>query len=207
MRIRNIWAFCLVVFTVCAAYAEGGTSNALPRPTTKNYVDTMAATKQEKISAQTGNYVVMYPDSTSGDTNHDGAGEIDARHVSDVLTGTASDNVAVADVDIPTVGAVNAGLGGKQANIPAGTAGNIVTYSGTAGTVQSHDLYRANQAYNANGLIEADHANTAIQTGLNNHLSCTNNTGPNNECWLYKINTQAAGTVYTPTAPSGGGNG
>lgn len=46
---------------------------------------------------------------------------------------------------------------------------------------------------------EAGHVNTAIQNGLNNHVTCmeSNKDPVTNNCWLYTINDQAAGTIYT----------
>ena len=159
--------------------------------TSKAYVDFQISQKQPILNAEgtdLTNNVVMYTDE---------AGTVEAKPISNTLTGNnIGDN-------LPTVGAVNTGLAGKQANIPAGTtAGNVVTYSGNEGQVGEKAVYNASASYNANALVQANHVNDAIQQGLNSHLTCvTSDKDPaTNQCWVYEINTQAANTVYTAHA-------
>lgn len=155
--------------------------------TSKKYVDDALSLKQPKLNdgaADWRNNVVLY-------TNQ--AGVTDKKPIVTSLSGDSG--------SLPTVGAVNTGLNLKQNKLGENkTAGNVVTYTSTAGTLDQHDVYKgASAAYNANGLIEAQHANSAIRKGLNDHLSCAGNApGTNGPCWLWTINDQVEGTVYTP---------
>ena len=91
---------------------------------------------------------------------------------------------------------VDAQVGAKQQKIGAGTAGSVITYSGTAGTVGSHAVYNSGGAYNtqSTALIEAGQANTAIQNGLNAHMTCAESSADG--CLLWQINS-VSGT-YVP---------
>ena len=155
--------------------------------TSKKYVDDQIATKQPILNASgtdLRNNVVMY-------TNQ--AGEVTAKPISTTLSGTGIDN------DLPTVGAVNTGLADKQNKI-SGTSGNVVTYTSNAGTLGEHAVYKTTTTYdttNAGALVEANHANSAIAKGLNEHLTCAGTDSVSGNCWLWQINDQAAGTVYT----------
>ena len=182
MSTRKIIGVIVGLF-VTNAYATG--ENQIM--TSKAYVDTNLATKQPILNpngTDLRNNVVMYTDT---------AGEVSAKPISNTLTGNNIND------QIPTVGGVNTALSDKQGKIAAGNAGDVVTYSGTAGSVGSHAVYNSNASYNANGLLQANHANKAIQNGLNNHLTCVEgNKDPNNSrCWLYDINTQSNNTIYT----------
>ena len=183
MRIGNL-LLCGIIM-IGTAYAETDSKTV----TSKKYVDDQIATKQPILNANgtdLRNNVVMY-------TNQ--AGTVTSKPISATLSGTGIDN------DLPTVGAVNTGLATKQDEI-SGTAGSVVTYTSNPGTLGEHAVYKTNTTYNttnAGALVEANHANNAIVKGLNEHLSCAGY--PNNDstqpCWLWQINDQAAGTVYT----------
>ena len=183
MRIGNL-LLCGIVM-IGTAYADTDRKTV----TSKKYVDDQIATKQAILNANGTDLrdnVVMY-------TNQ--AGTVTSKPISSTLTGNNIDS------NLPTVGAVNTGLATKQNEIGAGTAsGNVVTYTGNAGTVGEKAVYNSSATYNQNALIEANHANTAIRTGLNEHLTCApNGVDPvSNNCWLWQINDQAANTVYTP---------
>jgi len=187
-RCFGLWWFAAIValFIAIPSYATDSTDRKTV--TSRKYVDDQIATKQPILNASgtdLRNNVVMY-------TNQ--AGEVTSKPISTTLSGTGIDN------NLPTVGAVNTGLAAKQNEIGAGTAsGNVVTYTGSPGTVGEKPVYNSNATYNSNALIEANHANSAIRKGLNDHLSCVDgNRGPNNECWLWTIEDQAINTVYTP---------
>ena len=188
MRIvGKLFAFAVCAFVIGGAYATDAEDRKTV--TSKKYVDDQIATKQAILNANGTDLrdnVVMY-------TNQ--AGTVTSKPISSTLTGNNIDS------NLPTVGAVNTGLATKQDEIGAGTAaGNVVTYTGNAGTVGEKAVYNSNATYNQNALIEANHANTAIRTGLNEHLTCApNGTDPaTGNCWLWQINDQAANTVYTP---------
>ena len=188
MRIvGKLFAFAVCAFVIGTAYATDAEDRKTV--TSKKYVDDQIATKQAILNANGTDLrdnVVMY-------TNQ--AGEVTSKPISSTLTGNNIDS------NLPTVGAVNTGLATKQNEIGAGTAaGNVVTYTGNAGTVGEKAVYNSSATYNQNALIEANHANSAIRTGLNDHLTCApNGTDPaTGNCWLWQINDQAANTVYTP---------
>ena len=182
MRIGNL-LLCGIVM-IGTAYADTASKTV----TSQNYVDDQIATKQPILNADEAdlrNNVVMY-------TNQ--AGTVAAKPISETLSGTGIDN------NLPTVGAVNTGLADKQNIIPAKDTTKVVTYTTSQGSVGEHDIYQgATATYNPNGLIESSHANNAIVKGLNEHLTCApNGIDPvSNNCWLWQINDQAAGTVYT----------
>ena len=188
MRIvGKLFAFAVCAFVIGTAYADDVADRKTV--TSRKYVDDQIATKQEilnKDGDNLSNNVVMY-------TNQ--AGTVAAKPISTTLSGTGIDN------DLPTVGAVNTGLATKQDEL-SGTSGNVVTYTSNAGTLGEHAVYKTTTTYdttNAGALVEANHANSAIAKGLNEHLTCApNGIDPvSNNCWLWQINDQAAGTVYT----------
>ena len=186
MRIvGKLFAFAVCAFVIGTAYATDAEDRKTV--TSKKYVDDQIATKQAILNANGTDLrdnVVMY-------TNQ--AGEVTSKPISSTLTGNNIDS------NLPTVGAVNTGLATKQNEIGAGTAaGNVVTYTGNAGTVGEKAVYNSSATYNQNALIEANHANSAIRTGLNEHLTCAGTDTATGNCWLWQINDQAANTVYTP---------
>ena len=86
----------------------------------------------------------------------------------------------------------------KQNKIGGGNANTVITNTGNDGTVGSKGVYQTggNNTYNAqqNSLIAANQANTAIQTGLNAHVTCYEY--QNNDCVLWQLN-ELSGT-YMP---------
>ena len=101
---------------------------------------------------------------------------------------------------------VDTELSGKQKSIGSGgqggsgANGDVVTYTGTAGTVGSKQVYGNTYTYNSqtSNLVEANTVNTAIQNGLNGHLTCavwSDNT--QTDCWKWQIVTQN-NAVYLP---------
>ena len=185
-RGSGLWLSAIIASVIAIpAFAETDAKTV----TSKKYVDDQIATKQPILNAagtDLRNNVVMYTDQ---------AGEVTAKPISTTLSGTGIDN------DLPTVGAVNTGLATKQDEL-SGTSGNVVTYTSNAGTLGEHAVYKTTTTYdttNAGALVEANHANSAIAKGLNEHLTCApNGIDPvSNNCWLWQINDQAAGTVYT----------
>ena len=84
-------------------------------------------------------------------------------------------------------------LATKQDNIPAGTNGSVVTYTGSEGVVSEKAVYKETAAYNANALVEAGQVNTAIQNGINGHLTCAESDSEG--CLIWRINS-ATGTHF-----------
>lgn len=210
MKIVKMLAIGVVIATCVGAYAADEPTDATKRKTVTSqyYVDTKVETKQPVVGAESGNYVIMYPNSAGSDANHNEAGEINKRHVSNVLSGTASDNIAVANDHIPTVGAVNSGLNGKQ-NVLSGTAGKLVTYGNAAGATTSTDVYNEAGAYNSTtsqGLVRAAHVNAAVANAFSGLLTCSDydpgynaTNDPNGEhCLIYEVHTNMASGTYVP---------
>lgn len=77
-------------------------------------------------------------------------------------------------------------IASKQDKIGGGTNGSVVTYTGTAGNVSEKAVYNESAAYNANALVEAGQVNTAIQNGVNNHLTCIESDSEG--CLIWRIN-------------------
>ena len=87
-------------------------------------------------------------------------------------------------------------LATKQNKIGAGTNGSVVTYTGTAGSVGQKAVYNESATYNSAALVEAGQVNTAIQNGINGHVTCASlDPTDNTTCLLWQINS-ATGTHF-----------
>ena len=182
MTLKHIFVAITAVMLGFGA-AVGGTTL-----TSKDYVDTAVLGKQPKISGDNG-YAVTYGASAG------------AYGQKQIKTSVGSD---ISDLSLPTTGAVVKGLNGKQATIIGGTSGDLVTYSGTAGTVGSAAVYKTNLTYASqpDALVQAQHVNTATANAFNAVMRCTDwpddvpHTDEN--CWLWQVN-HLSGT-YVPGA-------
>ena len=96
--------------------------------------------------------------------------------------------------------------------LPAGTAGNVVTYSGTAGTVSSRGVYNDpsseyfdNPNINDNELITVNAAAAIVDyvDARTPEITCAGVEPGTNECWLWTIPTY---TTTTRPLPRGDGN-
>ena len=185
MTLKHIFVAITAVMLGFGA-AVGGTTL-----TSKDYVDTAVLGKQPKITGMNGNLV----------TYGASAGAYGQKAVA---TSVGSDATATT---IPTTGAVVKGLNGKQAAIIGGTSGNLVTYSGTAGTVGSAAVYKTSSTYASqpDALVQAQHVNAATQNAFNAVMTCNawdpdvpvaDRTDEN--CWLWNVN-RLSGT-YVPGA-------
>ena len=160
--------------------------------TSRGYVDAAVATKQAKIPAQSGDYAVMYPNSTNGESD----GAIGARAIIGNL-----DNYDDG-TELPTAGAITRALQDKQNLIPGGTNGNLVTYTGTAGSVGSASVYNASNSYSGQttALVQAQHVNAAAMNAFNAHLTCnqydTSGTQTAEHCLLWSVNNLSG--TYVP---------
>ena len=105
----------------------------------------------------------------------------------------AEDNPTVGDKVTTSKTYVTNQLATKQDIIPAGTNGSVVTYTGDEGVVGQKAVYKETAAYNANALVEAGQVNTAIQNGLNGHLTCAESDSQG--CLIWQINP-ATGTHF-----------
>ena len=204
---RSLLTSMAVVMIIGAAHAETAEEMLkYKRVTSQQYVDDAVADKQAKIGAESGDYVVVYPNSTGGDTAHDEAGEINKRHIADTLT---TGNGVTGD-DLPTVGAVNTGLNDKQQKL-SGTSGDLVTYGATTGAVGSQKIYNSGTSYTGQQqyLVQAQHVNAAVADGFDRHITCYSyETGYENNdahCLGWVVNSMSSGTYVPQTVASGGG--
>ena len=101
------------------------------------------------------------------------------------------------DDHVPTTGAVVTGLNGRQTAVVNISNQNIVTYSGTTGTVTATPIYNSTNNTFSNGLVTASTLNTAVTTAANSKVTCYQYATPGDttsDCLLWQINT-------TPTNP------
>ena len=215
-----LYGFCAMMVGVARAEVSQEDLQKKKTVTSQYYVETQLATKQPAIGPQSGNYVVMYPDSTADHDNNgtnDIAGEIYMRHVATSLSVGSTpdnvDNVQIGETDIPTVGAVNTGLSGKQDKL-SNTSGKLVTYGASSGSVTATDVYNSGSAYagQTSALARAQDVNGAVVNGFGGLLSCaewevntstgvayTAQTDPDNEhCLTWLVNTNMASGTYVP---------
>ena len=172
MKIKSLAIAGMVATVATGAFAEG--ENIV---TSKGYVDTTAATKQPILETKSGDYAVIYPNSTNNEEN----GAVGQREIVNSVSGTATGLV--------TAGAVNTAVNAKQEKIAGSAAlnGKVITYTGTAGTVGQKDIYDSSIAYSGQtgSLVEAQHVNDAVTSGFNAHLTCVNEP----DCTLWQVNT------------------
>ncbi|MBO7509532.1 MAG: hypothetical protein J6T57_04635 [Alphaproteobacteria bacterium] len=183
-----------VIATLCAgaAYAVPNTASVV---TSKSYVDTAVAEKQAKIPGkESTNIALTYPSTTGGTPGE--------RTIYDSV-GTST-----SDTGLVTRGAVVSALQNKQDTITGGTSGSVAVYNSSGGiSGNSKGIYNSTNAYSGQTtyLTQADHVNTAIKNGLNQHLSCAGwpdsipvaeRTDAN--CWTYRMNTLANDAVVMP---------
>ena len=177
------------IATAGAAYAAG--ENIV---TSKHYVDTEVAKKQNDIGKQdTANFVVTYPTTVGGET---GSREI----VGEMGSSTS-------DTKLATRGAINTALNTKEDNI-TGTANNVVTYGANGNGLNSTGkaIYAKSGTYSAAqqaALIQAGDVNSGIAAGYNAHITCSDCGGAatcnTTNCLLYSINPLSTSTAYLPT--------
>ena len=105
----------------------------------------------------------------------------------------AEDTPAVGDKITTSKTYVTNQLATKQNKIGAGTNGSVVTYTGTAGSVGQKAVYNESASYNSAALVEAGQVNTAIQNGINGHLTCAESDSEG--CLIWRINP-ASGTHF-----------
>ena len=86
----------------------------------------------------------------------------------------------------------------KQQKIGGSTNGTVITNTGTDGQVGAKGVYKTGSGNTYSGqttsLIEANQANSAVQNGLNAHVTCYQS--ENSECVLWEINTLSG--AYLP---------
>ena len=195
MNIRHIFVMIAAVLLTSAVLADSSSV------TSKKYVDDFMAGYQNKIPGSGADKLMIYDDT-------DGIGAKDI---------VSSLGVSTSATDVPNVGAVKAGIDGKQDTIN-GTAGYVMTGTGYDGTVGEAPIYGTSSQYSS-ALVTAETVNTAVTNAVNGSLIRVDENGaPSNTGTLWEIvddltalnvcsnYTPATGTVVqngtpTPTNP------
>ena len=162
MNIRHIFMTIAAVLLTSAVFADSSSV------TSKKYVDDFMAGYQNKIPGSGADKLMIYDDT-------DGIG------AKQIVSSLGSDTSAT---NIPDVGAVKGGLDGKQDTIN-GTAGYVMTGTGTAGDVGERAIYDTN-TNNMDALVTAGTVNTAVTNAVNGSLIRVDENGaqnPNGTLW------------------------
>ena len=153
--------------------------------TTLEYVEGVLDDYQDKFPAvNTDTLVTIDSTQTNG---------INQMPIVDTIVAGENDD----DEHVPTTGAVVTGLNGRQTAVLNLSNQNIVTYSGTTGTVTATPIYNSTNNTFSNGLVTASTLNTAVTTAANSKVTCYQHQTQGNTstpCILWQINT-------TPTNP------
>ena len=153
--------------------------------TTVEYVEDVLDDYQDKFPAvNTDTLITIDSEQSNG---------INQMPIVDTIVAGENDD----DEHVPTTGAVVTGLNGRQTAVLNLSNQNIVTYSGTTGTVTATPIYNSTNNTFSNGLVTASTLNTAVTTAANSKVTCYQHTVQNDlssDCLLWQINT-------TPTNP------
>ena len=163
MSIRRMFMTIAAVMSVSAVFADSSSV------TSRKYVDDFMTNYQDKIPGSGTDKLMIY------DESPDGIGE------KNIVSSLGSNTSAT---DVPNVGAVLDGLNGKQETIN-GTAGYVMTGTGTAGSVDERAIYDTN-TNNMDALVTAETVNTAVINAVNSSLIRVDANGdvdPNGTLW------------------------
>ena len=176
MNIRQIFITTIAVFATFVAFAD--TSSV----TSKKYVDDFMTGYQNKIPGSGTNKLMIY------DNSDDSIGE--KAIVSELGISTSAANV-------PNVGAVKTGLVGKQDTI-TGTAGYVMTGTGTPGEVGEKPIYSAT-IRDEDSLVMAETVNSGVINAVNHSLRRVNANGElDNNGTLWEIADTVVALSYLP---------
>lgn len=153
--------------------------------TSREYVDNVMNTKQDKITTTGTSKLMIYGSS---------AGDITSR---DILTSISS---STADPRVPTKGATYTAVNKKNDEFVNISNQNIVTYTKSSGALMATPIYNNTTNTFANGLIRAETLNTAATNAINNELTCSAYATPGDttsECLLWQINTAQQNVLTT----------
>ena len=166
MSIKRIFIAISAIFATSAVFADNSSV------TSKKYVDDLMSGYQGKLPGSGANKLMIYDDET-------GIGE---KAIAATLGNSAS------ATSVPTVGAVKTGLDGKQDAIN-GTAGYVMTGTGTPGDVGEKPIYGTTTNY-SDSLVTAEAVNTGVINAVNSSLIRVDENGyPSNTGTLWEINT------------------
>ena len=166
------------------SYAGGGYGSEMD-----NYVPTVRA-----VAESLQNIVEDMPshwEALSWSRNDDGANRINAINAYNTTFGTGTNNWAGFPDHLINGQFLANSLALKQNKIPAGTAGNVVTYTGNAGVVGSvavsstEDYNQQNELTNGSNL-----ANVQLVSTKQNKMTCAgwdSETHTDEHCWLWSI--------------------
>ena len=155
MNIRHIFMTIAAIMLASAALADSSSV------TSKKYVDDFMTGYQNKIPGSGTNKLMIYDSNESDGINQKAI-------VSELGTSTSA-------TDVPNVGAVKAGIDGKQDTIN-GTAGYVMTGTGNTGVVDEKPIYGATTNY-SDALVTAEAVNTGVINAVNNSLIRVNENG------------------------------
>ena len=140
--------------------------------TSKKYVDDFMTGYQNKIPGSGTNKLMIYDSNESDGINQK------------AIVSSLGENTSATDV--PNVGAVKAGMDGKQDTIN-GTAGYVMTGTGYDGTVGEKPIYGTSAQYSS-ALVTAETVNTAVTNAVNGSLIRVDENGyPSNTGTLWEI--------------------
>ena len=169
MNIRRIFIIVTAVMLTSAVFADSSSV------TSKKYVDDFMTGYQNKIPGSGTNKLMIY------DSN-----ESDGINQKAIVSSLGEDTSAT---DVPNVGAVKAGMDGKQDTIN-GTAGYVMTGMGTnrPGEIGERAIYGT--AVYSNSLVTAETVNTGVTNAVNSSLIRVDENGnPSDNGTLWEINT------------------
>ena len=179
MNIRHIFITIAAIVLASAALADSSSV------TSKKYVDDFMTGYQNKIPGSGTNKLMIYDSNESDGINQK------------AIVSSLGDSTSATDV--PNVGAVKAGMDGKQDTIN-GTAGYVMTGTGNAGVVDEKPIYGATTRY-TDALVTAEAVNTGVINAVNNSLRRVNANGePDNNGTLWEIADVVVALSFLPAS-------
>ena len=177
MNIRHIFMTIAAIMLASAALADSSSV------TSKKYVDDFMTGYQNKIPGSGTNKLMIYDSNESDGINQKAI-------VSSLGENTSATNV-------PNVGAVLDGLDGKQETFN-GTAGYVMTGTGTAGNVGERAIYGTTTRYE-DSLVTAESVNSGVINAVNNSLRRVNANGePDDNGTLWQIADTVVALTFLP---------
>ena len=175
MNIRHMFITIAAVLLTSAALADSSSV------TSKKYVDDFMAGYQNKIPGSGADKLMIYDDT-------------DGISAKQIVSSLGDDTGAT---NIPDVGAVKDALDDKQDTIN-GTAGYVMTGTGTAGDVGERAIYSTTTRYE-DSLVTAESVNSGVINAVNNSLRRVNANGePDDNGTLWEIADTVVALSYLP---------
>lgn len=142
----------------------GGASSSagIKIPTSKYYVDTNLATRQDAFVGTNNKPILVTYTTTDG--------QVDGRSIVDSVSSYVS------NPDVPERGGVRYALNEKQ-DVVNGTANWVVTYGNAGGTFNSKPIYNTVNTNYTTALVGAETLNTAVINAVNSEFTPVANVG------------------------------